>query len=129
LKGKELIAVIFLSSGIALTTCGLIFTIINGTNTPVVFPALMLVGIVDGVMGLILTLSMLFSRRPDEASVTWSGPARERNGGAAESAAREWRMRQTLIMAGGILAVLFLGVIGALSLYLHVILSWIKHYR
>ena len=129
MKGKELIAVIFLSSGIALTTCGLILTIINGTNTPVVFPALMLVGIVDGVMGLILTLSMLFSRRTDEAPVAWSGSARARNDGAAESAAREWRIRQTLIMAGGILAVLFLGVIGALSLYLHVILNWIKHYR
>lgn len=126
MKGRELVAVILLSSGMAFTTCGLMFMIVYGATAPLVFPALMLVGIVDGVTGLILTLPMLFSRGTEEPSRALSESARGRDGETVESAAREWRLRQTLIMAAGILSVLFLGVIGVLALYLHLILAWIK---
>ena len=129
MRGKELAAVILLSSGLAFTTCGLMFMIVHGAKAPIVFPAFVLIGIIDGATGVILTLPGLFSRSKDEPSLAARGAARERAGAAGEPATREWRMRQNLIMASGILSVLFLGVIGLLALYLHVILSWLRSSR
>jgi hypothetical protein len=91
------------------------FMIVHGANAPIIFLAFILIGIIDGATGVILTLPMLFSRRADESPRA-----------ATDSGGREWRTRQSLIMASGILSVLFLGVIGLLALYLHVILSWAR---
>jgi hypothetical protein len=95
---KELIPALFLGSGAALTVCGLAIMVAYGARAPIAALVLLLAGLLDGVTGLIWTIAMLLSRNDDEA-------------------------RRPLVLASGLLAVVFLGAVLALLLYLHVIVG------
>ena len=107
---KELLPVLFLGSGAALTVCGLAIIVAYGAKAPIAALALLLAGLVDGVTGLVWTLAVLFSRR---------GEAPERIDEA----------RRSLVLASGLLAVIFLGAVLALLLYLHVIVGCLKSWQ
>ncbi len=107
---KELVPVLFLGSGAALTVCGLAIMVARGAEAPVAALALLAVGLLDGLTGLLWTLAMLFSRR---------GEAPERIDEA----------RRSLVLASGLMAVVFLGAILALLLYLHVIAGCLRSWR
>ena len=106
---KELFPVLFLGSGTALTVCGLAIIVAYGAKAPIAALALLLAGLLDGVTGLIWTVAVLFSRRD------------ETPGGAGGEEAR-----RSLVLASGLLAVIFLGAVLALLLYLHVIVGCLK---
>jgi hypothetical protein len=104
---KELIPVLFLGSGAALTVIGLAIMVAGGAKAPIAALALLLVGLLDGVTGLIWTIAALFSRR---------GEAPERIDEA----------RRSLVLASGLMAVIFLGAVLALLLYLHVMVGCLR---
>jgi hypothetical protein len=87
---------IFLGSGVVLTVAGLAIMVARGAEAPVAALALLAVGLLDGVTGVVWTVIKLFSRRDEEA-------------------------QRTLVLASGLLAVIFLGAVLAALLYLHVI--------
>ena len=118
---KELIPALFLGSGAALTVAGLAIMVAYGAKAPIAALALLLVGLVDGVTGLIWTLVMLFSRKSEEPGD--SGSAEARGGAGRETA------RRSLVLASGLLAVIFLGTVLALLLYLHVIAGCLRSWR
>jgi len=95
---------IFLGSGVVLTVVGLAIMVARGAEAPVAALALLAVGLVDGVTGVIWTVVTLFSRNDDEA-------------------------RRSLVLASGLLAVVFLGAVLALLLYLHVIVGCLRSWR
>ena len=105
---KELIPVMLLGSGAALTVCGLAGMVAYGPKTPFAFFVLMLAGVLDGAAGLIWTVAVLFSRGVEE--------------GADETGRK-------LILASGLMSVIFLGAVLALLMYLHVIVSCLKSWR
>ena len=107
---KELIPVLFLGSGAALTVCGLAIIVAYGAKAPIAALALLLAGLVDGVTGLVWTLAVLFSRR-------------------GEAPERIHEARRSLVLASGLLAVIFLGAVLALLLYLHVIVGCLKSWQ
>jgi hypothetical protein len=96
-----LIPVILLGSGTALTVCGLALIVGYGAKAPVAALVLLLAGFLDGVVGSVWTTAILFSRRADPADETG----------------------RKLVLAGGLLSVIFLGAVLALLLYLHVIVG------
>jgi hypothetical protein len=107
---KELLPVIFLGSGTALTVCGLAMIVAYGTRAPIAALALLLAGLLDGGTGLIWTVAVLFSRKD-------------------ETPERIDEARRSLVLASGLLAVIFLGAVLALLLYLHVIVGYIKSWQ
>ena len=95
---------IFLGSGVVLTVAGLAIMVARGAEAPVAALALLAVGLVDGATGVIWTVVTLFSRNDDEA-------------------------RRSLVLASGLLAVVFLGAVLALLLHLHVIVGCLRSWR
>ncbi|MFA4948131.1 MAG: hypothetical protein WC674_06430 [Candidatus Krumholzibacteriia bacterium] len=128
---KELLPVIFLGSGTALTVCGLAIIVAYGAKAPIAALALLLTGLLDGVTGLIWTVAVLFSRRDETPG--GAGGAEARRGGAPaagpESPERIDEARRSLVLASGLLAVIFLGAVLALLLYLHVIVGCLKSWQ
>jgi hypothetical protein len=127
MKGaKELIPAILLGSGVVLTGVSLAAVVALGPEAPPALLAIMLVGLLDGVVGLAWTTAMLFGGRRVEraAAATTPTPCP-----ADDAAMREERFRQTLVLASGLLAVVFLGVLLAAALYLHVIVACLKSSR
>jgi len=118
---KELIPVFFLGSGAALTVCGLAIIVAYGAKAPIAALVLLLAGLVDGVTGLIWTVAMVFARKSEEPGDSGATEARGDAGG--ESA------RRSLVLASGLLAVIFLGAVLALLLYLHVIVGCLKSWQ
>jgi formate-dependent nitrite reductase membrane component NrfD len=109
---RELVPVLFLASGAALTVCGLAIMVAYGTRAPIAAAVILLAGLLDGVAGLIWTLAMLFSRRGEAAG----------DAGAMET-------QRTFVLAGGLLAVVFLGAVLAILLYLHVIVACLRGWQ
>jgi hypothetical protein len=109
---KDLLPALFLGSGTALTICGLAIMVAQGAEAPIAALALLAAGLLDGVTGLIWTVAVLFSRKD------------ETPGGADGEEAR-----RSLVLASGLLAVIFLGAVLALLLYLHVIVGCLKSWR
>jgi hypothetical protein len=107
---KELLPALFLGSGTALTVCGLAIMVAYGVEAPIAALALLLAGLLDGVTGLIWTVAVLFSRRE-------------------ETPERIDEARRGLVLASGLLAVVFLGAVLALLLYLHVIVVCLRSWR
>jgi len=105
---KELVPSILLGSGIVLTICGLALLVANGASAPMAFFVVLVAGVLDGTAGLVWTSALLFSRRA---------------GGAADA------MREQLVLAAGLLSVIFLGAVLALLLYLHVIMRYLDSLR
>jgi hypothetical protein len=106
----ELIPALLLGSGAALTVCGLAVMVARGAKAPMAALVLLCAGLLDGATGLIWTLVMLFSRKD-------------------ESPERIEEARRSLVLASGLLAVIFLGAVLALLLYLHVIVSCLRGWR
>ncbi len=126
-----LLPVLFLGSGAALTVCGLAIMVAYGAKAPIVALALLLAGLVDGVAGLIWTVVNLFSRK-DETPERANGMEARRGRVPAlrpESPERIEEARRSLVLASGLLAVVFLGAVLALLLYLHVIVSCLKSWH
>ena len=111
----ELAPVILLGSGVALAGCALAFMVAKGAAARPATLVFLLVGILDGVTGLVWATMLLFSRRAPE----------EDHG----IKAAEIRAKQALVMAGGIMSVIFLGVVLAMTMYLHLIVSCIKAWK
>ena len=124
--GRSLIPVIFLISGVILTTVGLAGIVARGPMASPVFLVIMLVGLIDGLTGLIWTSGVLFGGRRNESTGTKPAPP-PRPGD--EAAAREERLKQTLVLASGLLSVIFLGALLAAVLYLHVIVACLRNWR
>jgi hypothetical protein len=114
-NGKYLVPVILLTSGILFTVAGLALIVAQGAKAPIAALALLLMGVLDGVAGSAWTIAMLFSRRPEAAP-------------DAQAQARE-EARQRFVLAGGLLAVIFLGAILAVLLYLHVIVGCLRSWH
>ena len=113
MKGRmELVPVILLGSGVALAGCALALMVAKGAAAPPATGIFLLVGIIDGVTGLVWTTALLFSKGAAEI------------GAGADTA--ELRAKQTLVMACGIMSVIFLGVVLAMTMYLHVIVSCLR---
>jgi hypothetical protein len=107
---KELLPVLFLGSGTALAVCGLAMIVAYGSKAPMAAPALLLAGLLDGLAGLIWTVAVLFSRRD-------------------ETPERIEEARRPLVLASGLLAVIFLGAVLAILLYLHVIAACLRSWQ
>jgi hypothetical protein len=123
---RGLIPVILLASGVVLTGVSLAAVVAYGPKAPPVFLIVMLVGVLDGLAGLAWTVGVLFGgRRSESAGAAPMPPLRPLD----DPAAREERLRQTLVLASGILSVIFLGVLLAGTLYLHVIVACLKGWR
>jgi hypothetical protein len=126
-----LLPVIFLGSGAALTVCGLAIMVAYGAKAPIAALVLLLAGLLDGVTGLIWTVVMLFARG---GGAPGGAGAMEARRGAAPAAApdspeRIDEARRSLVLASGLLAVIFLGAVLALLLYLHVIVGCLKSWQ
>jgi hypothetical protein len=115
-----LFPVIFLVSGVVLTVVGLAIMVARGAEAPVAALALLAVGLLDGVTGVIWTMVTLFSRRDEAPAGPYPPAAGDGPSASAEAAQR------TLILASGLLAVIFLGAVLALLLYLHVIVGCLR---
>jgi len=114
-----------LGSGIVLAGLGLAFMIAEGAKTPPGLIALVVVGMIDGLTGLVWSVAAMImhgSRPPDyirraiDSGVRTWDPA----------AAAEARARRTLLVATGTLMIVFLGILVALALYSQLILGWIR---
>jgi len=105
-----LVPVIFLASGATCTVCGLAIMVARGAAAPIAALVLLAVGLLDGLTGLIWTVAVLFSRRAAEESGRETGTEAERQ----------------LVLTSGLLAVIFLGTVLALLLYLHVIVGCLR---
>ncbi len=123
-----IIPLIFLGSGVVLTVVGLAIMVARGAEAPVAALALLAVGLLDGVMGVIWTVVTLFSRRDE----TPGGPG---DAGALrgrlpapgpEQQARVEEARRAVVLASGLLAVIFLGAVIAILLYLHVVVGCLR---
>ena len=128
----ELIPVLLLGSGTALTVCGLAIMVAYGAKAPIAALALLLAGLLDGVTGLIWTVAVLFSPNDDEAPGGASGVEARRERAPAsgpDSPERIDEARRSLALASGLLAVIFLGAVLALLLYLHVIVGCLKSWQ
>jgi hypothetical protein len=124
----ELVPVLFLASGAALAVCGLAIMVAYGTRAPIAALVILLAGVLDGVAGLVWTLAMLFSRKGEGAGA--AGAAARPNAAARpDSPERLDEARRTLVLAGGLLAVVFLGAVLAILLYLHVIVACLRGWR
>jgi hypothetical protein len=129
-----LVPVIFLASGVVLTVAGLAIMVARGAEAPVAALALLAVGLLDGVTGVVWTMVALFSRR-DEAPAGPGVPGASRGRPPAPARAqapgpglqsRVEETQRTLVLASGLLAVIFLGAVLALLLYLHVIVGCMR---
>jgi hypothetical protein len=130
-RTREVIPAIFLASGAALTVCGLAIMVAYGAEAPIAALALLLAGLLDGATGLIWTIVMLFSRR-DEKPGGADGATMRRGAASAsgpDSPERIDEARRSLVLASGLLAVIFLGAVLALLLYLHVLVACLKSWR
>ena len=105
---KELVPSILLGSGIVLTVCGLALLVAHGASAPAAFLAVLAAGVLDGTAGLVWTIILLFSRRAGETADA---------------------TREQLVLAAGLLSVIFLGTVLALLLYLHVIMRLVDSLR
>ena len=115
---KELVPVLLLASGAALTVCGLAVMVAYGAKAPIAALA-------------IWTLVVLFSRKgeePEGAGSTAAGRGRAPASGP-ESLGRIEEARRSLVLASGLMAVIFLGAILALLLYLHVIVGCLRSWQ
>ena len=139
-RTRELIPVIFLGSGTALTVCGLAIMVAYGAKAPIAVLALLLAGLIDGVTGLIWTVVMLFSRKGEtpagaggvtsrRGAAPASGPRGPQGPSGPDSPERIEEARRSLVLASGLLAVIFLGAVLALLLYLHVLVGCLKSWR
>jgi hypothetical protein len=126
-----LIPAIFLGSGAALIVCGLAIMVAYGAKAPIAALALLAAGLLDGVTGLVWTLVMLFARKDEVAGGAGpSGPARGRTPSAGpESPERLDEARRAIVLASGLLAVIFLGAVLAILLYLHVIIGCLRSWQ
>lgn len=130
-----LIPVIFLVSGVVLTVVGLAIMVARGAEAPVAALALLAVGLLDGVTGVVWTMITLFSRR-DETPAGTGGAGASRGGPTAPGphapaagpgpSSRAEETRRTLVLASGLLAVIFLGAVLAILLYLHVVVGCMR---
>jgi hypothetical protein len=127
------IPVIFLVSGVVLTVTGLAIMVARGAEAPIAALALLVIGLLDGITGVIWTLATLFSRRDETASGPGGGRPGPRRAPAPHAPApgpglpaRAEETRRTLALASGLLAVIFLGAVLALLLYLHVIVGCLR---
>jgi hypothetical protein len=126
-----LLPAIFLGSGTALVVCGLAIMVAYGAKAPMAALVLLLAGLLDGVTGLIWTVAMLFSKRDEAGDGAGGVDARRRRaqGPGPESLERVEEARRSLVLASGLLAVIFLGAVLALLLYLHVIVGCLRSWR
>ncbi len=106
---------IFLGSGVVLTVIGLAIMVARGAEAPVAALALLVVGLLDGITGVVWTVVTLFSRRDETPGEP--GP---------EQQARAEEARRAVVLASGLLAVIFLGAVLAVLLYLHVIAGCLR---
>ncbi len=114
-----------LASGIGLSGLGLVFMIAEGQKTPAGIIALVVVGMIDGLTGLVWSVVAMIragSRAPDyvrraidATEKTWD-----------PTAAAEAQARRRLNITSGVLMIVFLGLLIALALYSQLILSWIR---
>ncbi len=112
---KGVVPVLLLGSGVALTACGLLLTFVYGAGAPLVCFVLMLVGILDGVTGLIWAA----------AKILWGAS------GLEQAATREAMERQAadarrILLVTGILSIVFLGLLAAIAFQIPVILTWLR---
>ncbi len=118
-KSTTFLPVILLGSGVALTAAGLVVTFAKGPATPALFFGLMIVGIIDGLMGLIWTsATILWGNQPPQGR---PGPA-----GAAVEAERERDRMRTILLTTGVLCIVFLGLLAAIAFRIPLILQWIR---
>ena len=122
---RSRIPLYLLGSGIALAGLGLAFMVGEGAKTPPGLIALVVVGMIDGLTGLVWSVAAMIahgSRPPDylpragESGVPPGSPPAE----------TEARARKTLLIATGVLMIVFLGILVALALYSQLILGWFR---
>lgn len=114
-----LVPIILLGSGVALSAAGLIAAFAMGSAAPVAVFIIMMVGIVDGLAGLLWAA----------ATILWGGAAPiERPGpaGASVEAERERGRMRTNLLAAGVLSIVFLGVLAAIAFRIPLILKWLR---
>jgi hypothetical protein len=127
-KNRARIPLYLLGSGVALTACGLAFMIAEGAKTPPGLIVLVLVGIIDGLTGLVWAVAAMIAQgaRPPDCIPR----AAESDGRPVEAPPRaEARAKRALFIATGVLMILFLGILVALALYSQLILGWFRSGR
>jgi hypothetical protein len=114
-----------LCSGIALTGLGLVFMIVEGPRTPAALIVVVIIGMIDGLTGLVWSVAamIMHGSRPPEY-VPPAVDSGERTFDPA--AAAEARARRMLLVANGVLMIVFLGILAALALYSRFILAWVR---
>jgi hypothetical protein len=127
-NNRARIPLYLLGSGVALTACGLAFMIAERAKTPPGLIALVLVGIVDGLTGLVWAVAAMIAQGARPADyIPRAAESDGRPGGP--SAETEARAKRVLFIATGVLMILFLGILVALALYSQLILGWFRSGR
>lgn len=124
---KSLLPVVLLSSGVALTACALIFTFAKGPATPPVFFLVMLAGVLDGLAGLVVAAATILWG--SSATPEGSRPGTREGAGPAPApieAERERDMMRKLVLASGVLSIVFLGLLAAIAFQIPLIIQWIR---
>lgn len=116
---KTLVPIILLGSGVALSAAGLVAAFVMGPAAPAAVFVVMIVGIVDGLSGLLWAA----------ATILWGGAApagRPGAAGAAVASERERDRMRTSLLAAGVLSIVFLGVLAAIAFQIPLILKWLR---
>ncbi len=124
-KNRARIPLYLLASGIVLAGLGLAFMIAEGPKTPAGLIALVVVGMIDGLTGLVWSVAAMIrhgSRPPDYIRRAIDSGERTFD----PAAAAEARAKRMLLVANGVLMIVFLGILAALALYSQLILGWIR---
>lgn len=112
---KQVVPVLLLGSGVALTAAGLLLTFAYGSGAPLACFILMAAGILDGVTGLAWTATRIL----------WGSSGIERTA-TPEAMERQAEAARRLLMVTGILSIVFLGLLAAVAFQMPVILAWLR---
>jgi hypothetical protein len=116
---KTIVPIILLGSGVALSAAGLVAAFVMGSGAPLWVFVVMLVGIADGMGGLVWAA----------ATILWGGAAPIENPGPAAASAAAGRERdrmRRILLAAGVLSIVFLGILAAIAFRIPLIIRWLR---
>lgn len=124
-KKAEFLSVLLLGSGVVLTAVGLAGTFAFAPAVPSIFFALVVVGIADGILGLILASATILcggSMRFSDVQSAGSGiePGSYKGGifhafERREPLEQERERMRRILLATGVLSIIFLGLLAAIA--------------
>jgi hypothetical protein len=116
---KTIVPIILLGSGVARSAAGLVAAFVMGSGAPLWGFVVMLVGSADGMGGLVWAA----------ATILWGGAAPIENpdpAAASAAAGRERDRMRRILLAAGVLSIVFLGILAAIAFRIPLIIRWLR---